>query len=151
MKPRTIDLDAFDLDAWQREGWHTEAACRGLNPDLFHPERGADASGAKQVCATCSVIDECLAWSLVHFERHGVWGGMAERERRPLRRKLIIQERISAPKVKLRDLEQAECGTKAGYSLHCRRREPICRACREARNAYEVERREVQRRANALP
>jgi WhiB family redox-sensing transcriptional regulator len=67
-------------------GWQGWAACTGADPDLFFPDRGELALDAKAVCATCPVIEECLAHALTHHEDHGVWGGTTPTERRRLRR-----------------------------------------------------------------
>lgn len=59
--------------------WHKDAACRGLDPNLFFPERGTTAGPAKAVCKTCPVKAECLeaGWD----EHFGVWGGMTRKDR----------------------------------------------------------------------
>lgn len=69
--------------------WFDQAACKGCDPQLFHPERGANVAvrEAKKVCHGCPVQQECLEWALEHDERLGVWGGMSERQRRRIRNK----------------------------------------------------------------
>lgn len=63
--------------------WQALAACRDADPRLFFPEdKSGRAARAKRVCSGCPVIDECLAYALANHERHGVWGGLSERERR---------------------------------------------------------------------
>lgn len=63
------------------------AACRGVDPDLFHPERGESARPAKAVCRTCPHLDECRAFALAAPRSlQGVWGGTTQRDR--LRRKV---------------------------------------------------------------
>lgn len=68
--------------------WQDAAACLGVTPGLFFPADGAPVQldQARRVCAGCVVRDECLEWALEHNERHGVWGGLSERERRRLRK-----------------------------------------------------------------
>ena len=67
-------------------------ACRGMDPDLFHPTEGQDVSvhritlAAKAVCHGCPVEVPCLAFALEAHEDHGIWGGTSERERTRLRR-----------------------------------------------------------------
>jgi WhiB family redox-sensing transcriptional regulator len=64
--------------------WRTDAACHGIDPDVFFPERG-DAEGmraAKVICAGCPVRAACLDYALENHEREGVWGGTAAKERR---------------------------------------------------------------------
>ena len=65
--------------------WHA-AACKDIDPDLFHPSEGQSTAAARAVCATCPVRPECLDWALRNGERFGVWGGTSERERRRMRR-----------------------------------------------------------------
>jgi hypothetical protein len=66
--------------------WRERAACRGQDPDLWYPERGADVSIAKAICAGCPVRADCLAFALGNGEHHGIWGGLSERQRRRMRR-----------------------------------------------------------------
>lgn len=70
-----------------RPAWHQHAACRGMTA-LFFPPRGENAHHAKAVCATCPVRDECLNDALDHGDKHGVWGGASENERRRMRSNL---------------------------------------------------------------
>lgn len=73
-------------DLLAESGFRDFGSCRGLDPDLFFPERGEPSVRAKQVCGDCIVRDECLRYALDHNERYGIWGGTSERERRRLRR-----------------------------------------------------------------
>lgn len=70
---------------WDSEEWMAEGLCRGIDPELFFPDRGESAQPAKDVCSRCSVTQECLDYSLRWNIKHGVWGGMAEKDRRKLR------------------------------------------------------------------
>lgn len=67
--------------------WMDRAACVGADPELFFPARGKtdDVAVAKAICRSCPVSTDCLEHALVNGERHGVWGGKSERERRRLR------------------------------------------------------------------
>ena len=65
----------IDLDA---------AACRGCDPEVFHPTPH-DATGvaaARAVCAGCPIRLDCLALALATPSTRGIWGGLTERERR---------------------------------------------------------------------
>ena len=68
-----------------RPGWQMQANCRGVDPDLFFPVRGATVREAKQVCRDCAVREDCLEYALANCEKFGIWGGVSERERRKLR------------------------------------------------------------------
>ena len=72
-------------------GWQRDAACAHLDPDEFFLKRGQLAEPAKAVCRRCDVQAECLAASLLANDKHGVWGGLAERQRRSLRQILAKQ------------------------------------------------------------
>jgi len=68
--------------------WTELGRCGSVEPDLFFPVGPADSravKAAKRVCATCPVQRPCLAYALETGQRHGVWGGTDEEERRALR------------------------------------------------------------------
>ncbi|MHB1762639.1 MAG: WhiB family transcriptional regulator [Acidimicrobiales bacterium] len=109
--------------------WADQGRCKGLDPDMFFPTRGADGAtiaAAKAVCAECPVRSECLAWALRH-EKFGIWGGTSEKERRALRRQLGIRVDNLA-----RDERHDACGTDGGYQHHIRAGVSTCMACRAA-------------------
>ena len=62
-----------------------EAACEGLDPELFYAESGAAILRAKALCARCPAREECLEWA-IRREEFGVWGGTTARERAAMRR-----------------------------------------------------------------
>lgn len=65
--------------------WAEAAACRGMDPEVFFPERGERRAGyrqAKSVCGRCPVRDDCLNYATAANERYGVWGGQGPVERR---------------------------------------------------------------------
>lgn len=66
--------------------WMEDAACRGMNPDVFFPQRGESTAEARAVCARCPVILRCRHYALANYEKYGIWGGMSERERRRIRK-----------------------------------------------------------------
>jgi WhiB family transcriptional regulator, redox-sensing transcriptional regulator len=65
--------------------WRGRAACRTADPDLFFPERGESAEPARRICASCPVREPCLDYAIGNGVTHGIWGGLAERDRRALR------------------------------------------------------------------
>lgn len=67
--------------------WSAQAACRTTDPDELFVQ-GAAQNRAKAVCTGCPVRTECLADALDNRVEFGVWGGMTERERRALLRRL---------------------------------------------------------------
>ena len=67
--------------------WRLLAACRHMGPELFFPVSASGSSldqipQAKAECADCPVRRRCLAFELDTGQRHSVWGGMSEQERR---------------------------------------------------------------------
>lgn len=66
--------------------WQDQALCAQTDPESFFPEKGGSTRAAKRVCRACDVSAECLEYALAHDERFGIWGGLSERERRPLKR-----------------------------------------------------------------
>lgn len=84
------DRDAY---SWTGEGsliapedWTKDAVCAQTDPEIFFPEKGGSVKEAKEMCGSCDVRAECLAYALRNHERFGIWGGLSERERRPLLR-----------------------------------------------------------------
>lgn len=67
--------------------WKSNGACRWVDPDLFYPISDADATPAKEVCATCAVAERCLSFALDSREYEGVWGGTTGTERRAMLRR----------------------------------------------------------------
>ncbi|WP_281381107.1 WhiB family transcriptional regulator [Corynebacterium anserum] len=79
----------FDLlfDAVEQD-WQEQALCAQTDPEAFFPEKGGSTREAKRICQACGVRDECLEYALANDERFGIWGGLSERERRKLKKRL---------------------------------------------------------------
>jgi WhiB family redox-sensing transcriptional regulator len=67
--------------------WAARGACRDVDPESLFVQ-GAAQHKAKMICSRCPVRLDCLAEALDAGAEFGVWGGMTERERRVLQRKL---------------------------------------------------------------
>ena len=72
--------------------WRHQAACLEEDPELFFPVGTSgpaveQAAEAKLVCSGCPVREACLSWALETGQGFGVWGGLAEEERRALKRR----------------------------------------------------------------
>ena len=80
------DSEGEGLFHFARPAWQQHGACRGVDPNMFFPERGESVREAKAVCARCPVRAECLRYALENHEARGVWGGLSGRERRQLSR-----------------------------------------------------------------
>ena len=97
----TIDPGAFadfDLDGLVLVDWRDLAACSGHDPSIFFPagETGPAAEQiamAKKVCGGCDVRDECLSYAIETNQVAGIWGGLTEDERRPVRRRWLAERR----------------------------------------------------------
>lgn len=79
--------------------WRDHGACRGADPDMFHPPDGDQGLRAKMVCDMCVVKSTCLEFAIATREKDGVWGGMTSAERRKLvrrRRRQAAAKRHSA-------------------------------------------------------
>ena len=78
-----IDPEFDDIPTWR-----DEAVCRGFDIEVFFPDEGdaAAISAAKDICAACPVLDDCLAYAVEHNQTEGIWGGTTRQERRRLRR-----------------------------------------------------------------
>lgn len=77
--------------------WATDAACKGMNPEWFFPERGQESPNTARVCRGCPVRMECLMWAIENNETHGWWGGAAPRLRRRLRGGMLRAKRLGVP------------------------------------------------------
>jgi WhiB family redox-sensing transcriptional regulator len=95
-----LSRSAFTRSDW---AWQESANCRGEDLNLFFGddgERGADRiireRKAKQVCAGCPVMAECLAEALREPAQFGVWGGLSADERAAQRRSILRRKRPAA-------------------------------------------------------
>ena len=68
------------------QGWIGQAACRGMTDTFFSPynesakARERRENIARNMCASCPVIEQCLEQSSKN-EEYGIWGGLNELER----------------------------------------------------------------------
>ena len=75
--------------------FYENPACATVGGDFWFPEKVAGGSNstemvmAKSICRRCPHQAECLEWGIQN-EQHGIWGGVAEGERRLIRRKRRI-------------------------------------------------------------
>lgn len=83
---REWDVDDLLIEMLHPE-WHKQAACRGMDPAVFFPERSAPelVRAALRVCANCPVKSECADAGQEHNQ--GVWGGTSPAMRRRQRRR----------------------------------------------------------------
>ena len=137
--PIAVDVDEVvpELD----RSWIAGAACRGTMTDQFYPVRGESTFGPQSVCHGCAVRIDCLDYALKRNEKHGVWGGTTENQRRRLR-KAIAAGHVTHDEVleAHQDHDGIDHGTALGYRAHVRRQTPACDPCRAAWRAYQASR-----------
>jgi hypothetical protein len=117
-RPATDRTRAFAGFAWNGtdpdyywvglDDWRDQADCAEIDPELWFPERGhsIQAKRAKAICASCPVRLRCLETALEDDSRDGIWGGLAEVERRPLHS--VVNKGASARDVALAQLHGQE-------------------------------------------
>ena len=115
--------------------WITQAACRGQDPNRWHPHRGdrITSAAAVAVCETCPVARDCLDYAVSNRIDYGIWGGLSERGRRPFARS-APQHRRPPP----------GHGAPGRYRYGCR-----CADCREAHRAEVARYRDAGRMTQA--
>ncbi|MEV0241561.1 WhiB family transcriptional regulator [Streptomyces sp. NPDC050674] len=73
--------------------WLREAACVGVDPELFFPlvERDGDpqVTEALAVCRCCPVLLPCRVWAIEQGEDAGIWGATTAAQRRAIRRAML--------------------------------------------------------------
>lgn len=98
-KGRSLTTLAYEELLWEpEEGWREDAACRGVDVDVFFPVEESEESAfeAKAICESCPVADICLQYSMATNQAEGVWGGLDANERRRMRRRIRDQARRKA-------------------------------------------------------
>lgn len=78
-------LDAWIFRAASEHPFELDGAvpsCAAHDPELFWPATEGEADRAKAVCATCPLVEACLAVAQQRLE-WGVWGGELLAKGRP--------------------------------------------------------------------
>jgi WhiB family redox-sensing transcriptional regulator len=115
-----------------RADWMADAACRGMDINIFFPPHGSHGNEAKAVCAVCPVAEQCEQYALDAGERSGIWGGYSiDRRQRRIRGHIGLSGRPSGGQPK-----PINHGTLAGYLQEKRRGMPHCDDCRTARTEH---------------
>ncbi len=68
-----------------RSEWMPQAACRGMNPEVFFPATDQRVRAAVAVCRLCPVQAPCLAYALADPELVGIWAETTSEEREVMR------------------------------------------------------------------
>lgn len=73
--------------------WQTRAACKDIHIEIFYPPlvdsytgkkcnpNSEDYDTAREICAICTVREDCLAYALETRQEYGMWGGTTPRDR----------------------------------------------------------------------
>ena len=69
------------------QSWVARALCASTEPDALFVQ-GASQRQIRLRCYECEVRIECLADALQSEANYGVWGGLTERERRAILRRI---------------------------------------------------------------
>lgn len=64
--------------------WRDNAACKGMDTNVFMPETRTQTREAVVICAGCLVVNDCLKYALNNEIHFGIWGGKTDRERRQI-------------------------------------------------------------------
>lgn len=125
--------DVDDLTGYEMipTDWMEHAVCRGLDTNIFYPSRGEAASPAIAICATCPVTQQCADYAVAIRQKHGIWGGLTEANRRRIERP-TKPHKYGPPH-----------GTESRYHRGCR-----CQTCTEASTAATLQRRTQSRRSS---
>ena len=138
-----MTLPAELVRLFVRADWMDRAACRGMDPNWWHPAKAGanrDTPKAKAICAECPVSDECLKYAMDN-EQRGIWGGISigEARRGPARiaeRARLRKATRDNPVPHPRPLGEIVHGTHRGYIAERRRGIPPCQPCTDARNEH---------------
>jgi len=71
-------------------------ACAEVGGDFWFPEKAdgsmniVEMATAKSICRTCPHKAECAEWG-INNERFGIWGGLTQKDRRPIQKQLGIR------------------------------------------------------------
>ena len=68
-------------------GWMIDGECTHYPSEMFFPGPHESSVAALSVCASCTVVEQCLAFALA-LAPDGVWGGMSEKQRKAYKQEL---------------------------------------------------------------
>lgn len=72
--------------------WKNNANCRNMDTALFFPDLGGNIPQfVREVCAECTVIEDCLWYANGTHSTDGVFGGMSPSQREVWRSKNNIR------------------------------------------------------------
>jgi len=121
--------------------WRNSAACRGVNPSLFFPQRGdrITTAAARKVCEHCTVRQQCILDTL--GEREGMYGGITPKRRQRLAAALDDRPGSDLVIRSMKGVYVIEHGTIEGYRDHLHMGTDPCDACKRAASDAQSRRR----------
>lgn len=71
--------------------WMNKAACKGADPDWFHPpeEHPQLAEFGLNMCRSCTVTEQCFQYAMSFLQiedLYGVYGGTTAKQRKQIRK-----------------------------------------------------------------
>jgi WhiB family transcriptional regulator, redox-sensing transcriptional regulator len=72
------------------DSWVEDAACKGMDVNLFFPELGKSHISekvVKPICNSCPVQQSCLNYALKNDLNNGYYGGLSGKQRRIIKSK----------------------------------------------------------------
>ena len=67
--------------------WMSDAACLGMDVNMFFPTEGQNISSeVKALCNSCKVKTDCYIYAEQYYIDHGTFGGMSAQQRKDSRR-----------------------------------------------------------------
>jgi WhiB family redox-sensing transcriptional regulator len=114
--------------------WFVDAACKGLNPNVFMPQRGENnkVKEAKKICEDCPVQQQCRDYGLrlsQLFDTHGIFGGWTRQERK----KELERQGLNIRRWGTSDMSTVNHGSNAAYLMHTYAGEEPCELCQEGK------------------
>lgn len=87
--------------------WPAQSVCSQTDPELFFPEKGGSVRAAKQTCAGCPVVSQCLEQALANDETYGIWGGMTPSQRSQIKKVRAQAEQLQQDRVSAEDEQES--------------------------------------------
>jgi WhiB family redox-sensing transcriptional regulator len=57
------------------------APCRGVDPEIFFPDKNESGTEARKYCNRCDQTHQCIALAFKTGERRGIFGGLNFKQR----------------------------------------------------------------------
>ena len=79
------------------QAWRVDAACLGLDVDMFFPGQGEKYEEVKAICASCPVAEPCREYALSKpcTNLLGIWAGEGKNTRRTVKERMAKERRVT--------------------------------------------------------